>query len=150
MLMSSKYPSKRPSKASDKYEIYILGDMNIDFLKYTTHLQTEDYLDMLYSNSFLPVITKPTRITTHTATLIDHIYTNTTAEAISGIGVIDISDHLPIFCIVDVSINHPRSKIHFRDIIPTLAMNYIGKILMQLTGMLLLVQTPTSIIRPIV
>ena len=89
--------------------------MNIDFLKCAIHSQTEDYLDMLYSNSFLPVITKPTRITPHSATLIDHIYTNTSANVISGIGLIDISDHLPIFCIADVSINHSRGKIHFRD-----------------------------------
>ena len=60
----------------NKYEVYILGDMNIDLLKHHTHLQTGRYLDMLYSHNLLPVITKPTRITNHTATLIDHIYTN--------------------------------------------------------------------------
>jgi hypothetical protein len=29
---------------------------------------------MLYSNNITPVITKPTRLTDHTKTLIDHIY----------------------------------------------------------------------------
>ena len=45
--------------------------MNIDFLKVGTHSKTEDYLNMLYSSNLLPVITKPTRITSHTATLVD-------------------------------------------------------------------------------
>lgn len=52
-----------------KHQIFILGDMNIDFLKVGSHSKTEDYLDMLHSSDLLPVITKPTRITSHTSTL---------------------------------------------------------------------------------
>ena len=47
--------------------------MNINFLKFNEHTQTEEFLDMLYANNILPIITKPTRLTDHTATLIDHI-----------------------------------------------------------------------------
>ena len=84
-----------------KYEVYLMGDINIDFLNYTAHAPTEEYLDMLYSNDFLPLITKPTRITNHTKTLIDHIYTNAinVFNATPGIATIDISDHLPVFCV---------------------------------------------------
>lgn len=99
----------------NKYQLYILGDMNIDFLKYNIHSQTNDYLDMLYSNNLLPIITKPTRLTSHTATLIDHIYTNTSTQMISGIATIAISDHLPTFCIVDVPIKQHKCKIYLRD-----------------------------------
>jgi len=53
-----------------------MGDMNIDLLKFETHLKTSDYLDNLFQNGFLPTITKPTRITSTSATLIDHIYMN--------------------------------------------------------------------------
>ena len=60
----------------NKYDMYIMGDVNIDLLKCHSHQQTERYLDMIYSFDILPVITKPTSSTT-TATLIDHIYTNT-------------------------------------------------------------------------
>ena len=63
-------------KLQNRYQLYILGDMNIDFLKYNYHTQTEEYLDMLHSHNISPIITKPTRITDYTATLIDHIYTN--------------------------------------------------------------------------
>ena len=67
----------------NKYQLYILGDMNIDFFKCDSHPPTEAYLDMLYSNNLLPIITKPTRLTHHSATLIDHIYTNSTSKIVS-------------------------------------------------------------------
>ena len=49
---------------------------------------------MLLDLGYLPLITKATRITYHTSTLIDHIYTNTPGKVIKS----GISDHLPIFC----------------------------------------------------
>lgn len=54
---------------------------------------------MLFANNILPVITKPTRVTDHTATLIDHIYTNSVQNLAAGILTIEVTDHLPIFCI---------------------------------------------------
>ena len=54
---------------------------------------------MLFANNILPVITKPTRVTDHTATLIDHIYTNSVQNLTAGILTIEVTDHLPIFCI---------------------------------------------------
>jgi len=38
-------------KEISQYEIYILGDFNIDFPKYSELLLTEEYLNMLYSNN---------------------------------------------------------------------------------------------------
>ena len=77
-----------------KYEVSILGDMNIDFLKCNSLSLTEDYLEMLYTNNMLPEITKPTRITSHTATLIDHICTDSfNQQTVPGIATLDISDH---------------------------------------------------------
>ena len=47
------------------------------------------------------MITKPTRITAPSATLIDNIFrNNTTVSSKSGLIISDISDHLPIFSIV--------------------------------------------------
>ena len=100
----------------NKYDMYIMGDMNIDLLKYHCHQQTERYLDMIYSFNLLPVITKPTRITSHTATLIDHIYTNTINRLTSGIATVDISDHLPVFCLVDTPLKkQTKQNMYFRD-----------------------------------
>ena len=51
-----------------------MGDFNIDLLNMSTHQSTNDYIDINFTNSFLPLITKPTRITSTTATLIDNIF----------------------------------------------------------------------------
>ena len=113
--------------------------MNIDFLKYNYHTQTEEYLDMLHSNNISSIITKPTRITHYTATLIDHIYTNNTKQMISGIATIDISDHLQTFCIVDIPLQ--KQKLYYRDyIIETignLIQNYTYRMSKQLTGIVM-------------
>ena len=54
----------------------ITGDMNIDLLKFGFHNKNSDYRDNIFSHGFLPTITKPTRISHTSATLIDHISTN--------------------------------------------------------------------------
>ena len=91
----------------------VLGDLNE---KYNEDKQTSEYLDMLLTLGFMPIITKPTRITDHTATLIDHIYTNVPEKLIkSGLCPADISDHLPVFCTMantPPTNNEPR---FFRD-----------------------------------
>ena len=46
---------------------------------------------------FIPLINKPTRITAHSAALIDNIFTNNFSDKVlSSILINDISDHLPI------------------------------------------------------
>ena len=90
--------------------------MNINFLKFNEHTHTEEFLDMLYANNTLPIITKPTRLTDHTATLIDHIYANCLQNFTAGIVTVDITDHLPIFCLVRTQPTRNNSnKKYFRD-----------------------------------
>ena len=80
--------------------MYLCGDLNIDFLKYETHEHTKHFIDALFSLGLFPLINKPTRITTSTETLIDNIFTNIlSAHHNSGILITDVSDHLPIFTI---------------------------------------------------
>ena len=62
---------------SEKKEIYLLGDFNINLLNYNSHGKTKEFLDMMYSFNIYPLITKPTRISANRASLIDNIYTNT-------------------------------------------------------------------------
>lgn len=78
---------------------YIVGDFNLDLLKYNNHLPTSEFYDLMFSYSFLPVITKPTRVTDSSATLIDNIFINDPdiSRLSSGILYTDISDHCPIF-----------------------------------------------------
>ena len=52
------------------------GDFNLNILNNHCHESTGEFLDIMYSHMFLPLITLPTRITSHTATLIDNIFAN--------------------------------------------------------------------------
>ena len=53
---------------------YLQGDFNLNLISHDS--TTGIFLDGLYSNSFIPLITCPARTTSHTATLIDKIFTN--------------------------------------------------------------------------
>ena len=71
---------------------------------------------MLLSFGYLPIISKPTRITDHSATLIDHIYTNVPQKVVkSGICLTGITDHLPIFCTVNNKLPTYDDRKYFRD-----------------------------------
>ena len=99
---------------------YFLADLNIDFLKYDEHRPTSTFLDVLYSYNVFPVITKPTRVTENTATLIDHILTNNfdiSTNHKQGILCCDISDHYAIFHIAEYSktVDNDHSSIVKRD-----------------------------------
>ncbi|XP_051919919.1 uncharacterized protein LOC127599747 [Hippocampus zosterae] len=85
---------------NDKKTRIIGGDFNIDLLNPNRHKKTTDFINTMYSNSFFPVILKPSRITVHTATLIDNIFINKIDHKMeSGLLINDISDHLPVFAV---------------------------------------------------
>ena len=56
--------------------MFICGDFNIDLMKYETHNGTKRFLDCMYGLGLCPLIDRPSRITTHSCTLIDNIFTN--------------------------------------------------------------------------
>ena len=80
-----------------------MGDFNIDLLKYECCNYSNNFFNQLSSSGYMPLITKPTRVTKSTATLIDNIFTNNANKTghQSGILLNDISDHLPIFTITE-------------------------------------------------
>ena len=53
-----------------------MGDYNINLLNYDVHNNTAEFTDIMYANSFIPLVTRPTRITLSSAPLIDNIFTN--------------------------------------------------------------------------
>ena len=80
-----------------------MGDYNFDLLKNDMHIPTSNFLELMYSCSFLPLIHKPTRVTKTTATLIDNIFTNdlqVNTNTMNGILLANLSDHFPIFHVV--------------------------------------------------
>ena len=67
--------------------------------------KTIDYITTLACHKMLPFITLPTRITSHSATLIDHIFVRfdkTDRPICSGNFFCSITDHLPNFAIIDI------------------------------------------------
>ena len=49
--------------SKDQKSIFLLGDFNVNLLNYNEHNPTNKFLDSLVSNSFIPLILQPTRIT---------------------------------------------------------------------------------------
>ena len=71
----------------------------------------------MFSHSFLPLISQLTRITSHTATLIDIFTNHLPHAAINGIFFTDISDHLPIFTLLSQAKSvSPRTRVTRRVI----------------------------------
>ena len=85
---------------------YILTDSNLDLLKLNENMQSLNYFQTLTSHGFINIINKATRFSTNSASLIDHILTNTRHQAIvSGVLIQDISDHCITFCLINTSKN---------------------------------------------
>ena len=62
--------------SKEQKSVFLLGDFNINLMNYNVHNPTDEFLDSLVSNSFLPYILQPTRISSHSKTLIDNIFPN--------------------------------------------------------------------------
>ena len=104
-----------------KSDNLLLGDFNINLLEHQTHQETGNFLAVMQSLNYIPIISRPTRFPEGNQrgnpSLLDHIYVNFTLPSISGIIQFDLTDHLPIF----VNILLPQKqdnlnyKIKFRD-----------------------------------
>ena len=89
---------------SRKLMYYIGGDFKADLLKSNSDTNIKDFMNLTYCFGCIPLITLPTRITTTSSTLLDHIYTNNrVGEHKSFILVEDVSDHLPVMMCSNLS-----------------------------------------------
>jgi len=81
-------------------DVIIGTDQNFDYLKIQQHTHTSDLLNNFFAAGMVPTITRPTRVTATSSTLIDNIYVNFKADLnniFSGVICSDISDHFPVF-----------------------------------------------------
>ena len=84
----------------------------MNLLNADSHRPTSEFINSMLSGSFYPVINKPTRITEHSATIIDNIFCNFFNEKLfCGILYWDISDHLPIFMTSDLKIERKQKHL---------------------------------------
>ena len=83
----------------EKYnkELVVGMDHNMDLLNSHEHRRTQQFLDILLNNDLIPTITRPTRITKTSATLIDNVFISKMLQQSfdSMILIEEISDHLP-------------------------------------------------------
>ena len=86
--------------------VYICGDYNIDLLHCEERAEIKYFLDQMFSSGLYPLITRPTRTTCTSATLIDNIFCSELCRnKVCGIVLSDATDHMPIFVLCDNSTN---------------------------------------------
>lgn len=96
---------------NQKYASYIIGDFNVNLMNCESHTATSDFLNMALEHFLYPIITKPTRFSKTSSTLIDNIFVNNLNEDYNaGLFISDMSDHLPIFYISSKKIVSRRGR----------------------------------------
>ena len=99
----------KSNRNHSKCSIEVASDFNIDLLKFQEHETTNSYLESMLSFGMLPTITKPTRISHNSSTLIDHIFVNNKSKMHNaGIILTYLSDHYPTFYIDQSSSVKPK------------------------------------------
>ena len=81
-------------------DVIISGDFNIDLLKIREKAIFNEFLELFLTNSFIPKITLPTRLTRNNGTLIDNQFCKISKHltySLSAVILCDLSDHLPYF-----------------------------------------------------
>ena len=90
------------TKKSTPPELVLGMDHNIDLLKCKEHAQTQQFTNSMNELNLFPMITRPSRITHHSAALIDNIYISEQLHRSfdSMLLINDISDHLPVITLL--------------------------------------------------
>ena len=133
-------PSKKPEKFNNYFDLilqkldsnryankikYIVGDFNQDLIKHENDQDCQNLIDNAHSHGFAQIVSRPTRITEHSATLIDHVYTNNLDSALScNVLTLDLSDHLATHTKISLgsstltsrinAVSHKKHKVELR------------------------------------
>ena len=85
--------------------IFFMGDFNLNLLIYDIHSEINDFINLMMTHYLSPHILHPTRVTDHSATIIDNIFTNITEFNSKSSNILcEITDHYPQFIIVEKNI----------------------------------------------
>ena len=93
-------------------EILITGDFNINLLQVHEKNIFNDFFETMVSNSFIPMITLPTRFSNKSGTLIDNIFcriSDFTLQSTSGILTKKFSDHQPYFMCLNTILSNKQN-----------------------------------------
>ena len=91
-----------------KHPVYIMGDFNIDLIN--SNSKTVDYLGISIQNMFIQLIESPTRVSSISSTLIDHVFHNNVEEVQATVHKISITDHYATSIRVPFSKDTKRSE----------------------------------------
>ena len=90
--------------------LYLLGDINRNLLDSQIKRVWNDYMEPFGLTQF---VSEPTRVTSESRSLIDHVYSNS-PENVKSVHVpkIGLSDHFPVFVTRKVN-NHTPKDSHY-------------------------------------
>lgn len=92
-------------------EIYLMGDFNRDLMQENIK---NPWLEYMESFGLFQTINTPTRITDQSATLIDHIYSNTQCNIMmTKVPKLGLSDHFPVFLSRKTNCSNGPKNTHF-------------------------------------
>ena len=105
--------------SSGSNRICLLGDFNVNLLNIES-VQVCRFVNVLQAYNLIPTIRDPTRyppnLNLEQPSLLDHVWVNFFNFSASGILDFDITDHSPIYIIVDRPIpDNNKVKLNFRD-----------------------------------
>ena len=94
-----------------------MGVFIINLLSYESPRDTKEFINSMVCHCLLPHILQPTRVTDHSATVTDNIFTNTTEfDTTSGNTLKQLADHFSQFLILKkLNINHRDSAFYTYD-----------------------------------
>ena len=114
-FISDFYADLMEKLSKENKDIILMGDFNINLLKYHEDNLVNDFLNLSHDQSLLPHIIKPTRLTTFTKTLIDNIFSNLIfTQNVAGNLSSPISDHLPQFAILGTTFVTTKEKYTYK------------------------------------
>ena len=91
---------------------YVFGDINISLSNYSSHSITKAFVESVLDANFLPYVYLPTRLTDHSATIIDHVYScdkfDDNHSCKTGLLLNDIADHCANFMFIIDKVVKPK------------------------------------------
>ena len=95
------------NELSNFSNVILCGDFNIDLMKIGENSQIDNFVLELAARGFIQKINYPTRITSKSATLIDHIYVKKMQKLDISAGVLNatLSDHAVTYISIPLKIN---------------------------------------------
>ena len=117
-MFIASYNSLVCAMKKEKPKGIIIGlDHNLNFLKADKHHATNDFIQSNLDFGLIPTVTRPTRITNTSATLIDNIIVsqNLCGAYTSNILVNDTSDHLPSVCVLTSLVSAKKEPVMIKS-----------------------------------